>query len=138
MADITVTAAKVALVNPDKAEVIDMIAAEALTAGQAVYLTATGKAGLADANAAGKQQCRGIALKKAAAGEVVSVLVKGMAYGFTLAGNYDTSVYLSDNAGALADAAGTMTVVVGRVFPLTDKDLTKVLYVNCSPERIWA
>ena len=39
------------------------------TAGQAVYVLTTGKCGVADANAAGKQQFRGIALNGAAAGQ---------------------------------------------------------------------
>ena len=138
MADITVTAAKVAPVFPEKAEIFDMIAAEAITKGQAVYQTTAGKAGVADANASGKQQFRGIALNAAAAGAAVSVLKKGHLSGFTLSGNYDSAAYLSDTAGALADAAGTMSVLCGRVMALTDKDLTKVLYVDADWLRAWS
>ena len=138
MADITVTAAKVAPVFPEKAEIFDMIAVEAITKGQAVYQTTAGKAGVADANASGKQQFRGIALNAAAAGSAVSVLKKGHVSGFTLSGNYDSLAYLSDTAGALADAAGTMTVNCGRVMALTDKDLTKVLYVDADWLRAWS
>lgn len=139
MADITVTASQVAVVYPDKAEIVQMIASAAITAGQAVYIVAaTGKAGVADANGSGTQQFRGIALNAAAAGGGVSVLKQGHVYGFTLAGNYDSLAYLSDTAGALADAAGTMTVNVGRVVALPNADATKVLYVAADWLRAWS
>ncbi len=139
MADITVTAAKVGVVYPDNAEVYDYLAAEAITAGQAVYmLTAAGTVGVADANVANKQQIRGIALNAAGAGQAVSVLKRGQVYGFTLAGDYDSLAYLSDTAGKLADAAGTLTVHAGRVVGLPDNSTTKVLYVNADWLREWA
>jgi hypothetical protein len=140
MADITVTAAQVGAVFPEKAEIVDMIAAEALTAGQAVYqVAASGKAGLADANAAGQQQFRGIALNAAGAGQAVSVLKKGHVYGFDLSGmDYDDPAYLSDTAGTLADAAGTMSVNAGRVVALPDASASKVLYVEADWLRTWA
>jgi len=131
MTAIVVTAAKVGLVNPLKAIVKSYIAGVAITAGEAVYIiAASGKVGLADGNGAGKYQCRGIALGPAAAGQAVDVVEKGEVYGFTLAGNYDTRVYVSDTEGALADSNGTKTMVVGRVSPMADKDLTKVLMVE--------
>ena len=138
MADITVTAAKVGAVFPANAEIYDCIAAEAITAGQAVYITSTGPVGVADANASGKQQCRGIALNGGGAGQAISVLTRGHIYGFTLAGNADSLVYLSDTAGALADAAGTLEVRVGRVVCLSDANLTKVLYVEPSWHTNWS
>jgi hypothetical protein len=139
MADIAVTASKVAILFPEKAEIIDLIAAEAITVGQAVYITTAGKAAVADANAAGKQQFRGIALTAAAAGRAVSVLKKGHVAGFTVSGlNGDVAVYLSDTAGALADATGTMTVICGRVQCLTDNAMTKVVYINADWLRAWS
>jgi predicted transcriptional regulator len=132
MTDIALTAAKVGLVDPIKADVETLIAVEAITKGQAVYMTTAGKAGVADANASGKQQAIGIALGAAAAGQAVDICVQGKIYGFTLTSqNHGIPVYLSDTAGALADAAGTLTVPVGRVWALTDKDLTKVLRIDC-------
>ena len=71
MADITVTAAKVAVVHPHNAEIYDFIASEAISAGQAVYQLSTGKVGVADANGAGKQQFRGIALKSVGPGQAL-------------------------------------------------------------------
>lgn len=139
MADITVTAAQVAAIFPDKAEIIDMIAAETITAGQAVFLDSNGKAQLADANAAGEQQFRGIALTGGGAGQGISVLKRGHVYGFTVSGMaYDAIAYLSDTVGALADAHGTMTVNAGRVVPLTDASLTKVLYIDADWLRAWS
>lgn len=139
MADITVTAAQVAAVFPDKAEIVDMIAAETITAGQAVFLDTNGKAQLADANAAGEQQFRGIALTGGGAGQGISVLKRGHVYGFTVSGMaYDAIAYLSDTAGALGTTAGTMTVNAGRVVPLSDASLTKVLYIDADWLRTWS
>lgn len=141
MADIAITAGKVACANQGLSEIIDVTLAEAVTAGQALYLVAaSGKYGLADANAAGKQQMRGIALTGGAAGQTVPMLKKGLVYGFTISGlNYDAPLYLSDTAGALADAAGTMTVVAGRVIPVNDNPtFTKALWVECDFSKIWA
>lgn len=139
MTDIAVTAAKVAAVFPEKAEIFTFVAGETITAGQAVYVVAaSGKVGLADANAAGKQQLRGIALNGGAAGQAINVLKRGHVYGFTLAGDYDSAAYLSDTAGALADAAGTMSVLAGRVVGLSDNDVTKVLHVDVDWLRAWS
>lgn len=138
MSDITVTAAKVALVDPIKATVRSYIATETITAGQAVYILTTGKVGVADANAAGKQQFRGIALNGGGAGQAIDVVHDGEVTGFTLSGNADTMLYLSDTAGALADSAGTMTVVCGRVECLADKDLTKVARIFVQWEAAWS
>ena len=132
MADLAVTAAEVGLVDPLKAEVHSGLAAEAITKGQAVYQTSTGTFGVADANVAGKQQVRGVALEDAAAGQAVDLVKRGLVYGFTLTSqNHDTPVYLSDTAGALADAAGTLAVPCGLVVALADKAKTKVLWLEC-------
>jgi hypothetical protein len=137
MADITVTAAKVGLVDPEKATVRSYIATETITKGQAVYILTTGKVGLADANAAGKIQFRGIALNGGGAGQAIDVLHDGEVYGFTLSGNADAKIYLSNTAGALADAAGGTSVVCGRIVCLTDSSLTKVLRVFTQWETDW-
>jgi hypothetical protein len=138
MADITVTAAKVAAIPEVENDIRSYIATEAITAGQAVYILTTGKVGVADANAGGKQQFRGIALNGGGAGAAISVMHAGEVAGFTLAGNADALIYLSDTAGALADAAGTMTVVAGRITCRSDADLTKVLRVATSWLVAWA
>lgn len=133
MADIALTAAQVGAVFPDGAEIFDMIAAVTITAGQAVYENSAGKAALADANAgSGAEQFRGVALSGGAAGQAISVLKKGHVYGYTLSGiAYDGAVWLSDTAGAFADAPSTTNAVrAGRVVALSDANLTKVLYVD--------
>lgn len=130
MAELTVTAAQVSPIFPRFAEIYSMIAAETITAGQVVYQTSAGKAGVADANAAGKQQARGIALCGGGAGQVIDVLKKGHVAGFTLPQAYDAQLFLSDTAGAIADAAGTMSVPIGRVIAMSDPSLTKVVYVE--------
>lgn len=139
--ELTVTATQVSLIYPDKAEVKDMIAAETITAGEAVYQTAAGLAGVADANSSGKQQFRGIALKTAAAGRVVPVLKKGHVAGFTVSStNCDSALYLSDTAGDIATSAGTLSVQVGRVTAMPDSASapTRVVYIEADWLRTWA
>lgn len=138
MTDIVVTASRVALIHVDKADVYSAIAAETITAGQACYLASTGKYGVADANVAGKQQFRGIALEGAGAGQAFSLLKSGYVAGYTLSQAYDAALYLSDTAGALGDSVGTMTVNVGRVVPMSDSDFTKVVYIHADWLRTWA
>jgi hypothetical protein len=139
MADLTVTAAKVATIDPLKAEIYSGIAAETITAGKAVYQTTSGTVGIADANVANKQQIRGIALNGGGAGQAIDVLKRGRVYGFTLTDQtYDDPIFLSDTAGALADAAGTLTVPCGLVVAMSDASLTKVLYLDCRWNADWA
>ena len=138
MADIVVTADKVGLIDATKAEVTNYIATETITRGQAIYRLTTGKAGVADANAGGKQQFRGIALNGAGAGQAVAVCEDGELSGFTVTGNADALIYLSDTAGALADGVGTMTVPAGRIVVKADKDLTKIIRVSINKLAQWA
>lgn len=137
MAAVNTTASLVGLIFPQTAEVYDFIAAETIVAGQALYVDANGKVGLAGAAAAGKQQVRGIALNGGGAGQAISVLKRGHLAGATLSIAYDSIVYLSDTLGALADAAGTLSVRVGRVVPLSDSSLTKCIYVEADWLRNW-
>lgn len=138
MAVVALTTTQIAPVYPQNAEIYDGVAAEAIVAGEALYLSATGF-GVADANAAGKQQFRGIALNSAGAGQAVSVLKRGHVYGYTVAGlTADDPLYLSDTAGDLDTANGTLTVNTGRVVLLPDSSLTKVVYIDADWLRIWA
>lgn len=142
MADITVTAAKVAAIDPHYAEIYNFIAGATITAGQVVYMTTTGTLGVADATTAGAlYQARGIALNGGAAGQAISVLKEGRCAGFTVSGmDASAPVYLSETAGALADSApaGTGTsVVCGIVVPMSDKDLTDVVYASFRWQNNW-
>lgn len=130
MADITRTRTQVAPVFPEKAEIFSFIAAATIEEGQPVYFTSAGKVDLADANGSGTDTFAGIALERGGAGQVISVLKRGHVYGFTLSGAYGSLAYVSNTVGELADAAGSTSLVAGHVVALTDKALTKVLYIN--------
>ena len=136
MPDLTLTAAHVQMIYPDRAEAYDAIAAETLTGGAACYQTSAGKQALADANAAGKEQVRGIMIPRVTSGvganQAFTLLKRGHVAGFDLSGlAYDALVYLSDTAGKLSDtASATKTVRVGRVVALPDSALTKALYID--------
>jgi hypothetical protein len=142
--EIALTTAKVSRAWAGVGEVVvDGIALETLTIGQALYQDpTTGRFGVADANAGGKQQFRGITLKAAYAGQSIPILVKGFVEGFTISGmSYDDPAYLSDTAGYLSTAVGTMTVICGRVVASPDLQsgsLRKLLYIDADWNRIWA
>ncbi len=139
MAAVALTAARIAMVFPRDAEVYDFVAAATITKGQAVYINSAGKIDLADANAAGKEQFRGIALTGGGAGQAITVLKRGHVYGYTLTSAYDAVLYLSDTAGGLDTSAGTLSVICGRVIPLSDAGTyTKVLYINADWLRAWS
>jgi hypothetical protein len=139
MTAVALTAAQIAPCFPDKAEIIDVVTAEAVTKGNALYQTTSGTFGIADANASGKQQFRGIALETVGSGQAVSMLKKGHCYGFTVSAlNADAILYLSDTAGSLDTAAGTMTVNCGRVTALTDSTPTLVVYIDADWLRAWS
>lgn len=136
MADIVVTAAKVAVVFPDEAEIYNVVLAEAVTKGLALYQTTSGTYGKAQADTVAKRQWRGVSLEAANAGEGISMLKQGILAGYTLA-TYDDEVYLSDTAGAFSTTPGTLLVKCGRVISLADPDLTEVLYVEADWLREW-
>jgi len=139
MADIAITAAQVEVIDALDAEILNFLAEETITQGQIVYMTATGTVGVADANAAGKQQARGVALNGGGAGQAISVLKRGRCAGFTVSGvNASAVLYLSDTAGSLADAAGTMTVPCGIVVAMPDKDGTRVFHADFRWLANWA
>lgn len=137
MTAIAVTTAQAGEVHPQNNEVISVRVIEAVTALEAAYQAATGF-GIADANASGKQQFRGVYLQAGAAGDVVRLLKRGAVYGYTVSAlDGDAPLYLSDTAGDLDDSAGTMTVVCGRVLLLPDNS-TKVAYIDAQWAQIWA
>jgi hypothetical protein len=138
MADIVVTAAQVEAIDPLQAEIYNFVAASTVTQGQVVYMTTSGTVAPADANGAGLQQARGVALNGGGAGQAISVLKRGRCAGFTLTQDASVPLYLSDTVGALNDAAGTMTVVCGIVITMPDKDATKVFYADFRWGADWA
>jgi len=138
MADIALTAAQISRVFPDHDIVLSATLAAAVTAGQALYQVTTGKYGVADANAANLQQVRGVALQAGAAGQVIPMLRVGAVAGFTLtAQSHDDPIFLSDTAGAFADAAGTLEVPVGVIITMPDGSDTKVIYFDIRYGADW-
>lgn len=113
-------------------------AAEAITAGAACYKTTAGLVGLCDASTGSgvKLQFRGIALNAAAAGDPVLLAYDGPVEGFTLSGNCEAYLYLSNDAGEIGDSAGDVSVIVGRI-DMRD-DGTKFLWVTVLPLTTWA
>lgn len=93
-----------------------------LTAGEAVIIDpTTGKYAAARGTTAPLGRVYGLTLRAVKAGYGVTVLRSGIMDGWDLSAlAYDAPVYLSDTAGGLlATAAGTVTVVIGRVVPGT-------------------
>lgn len=134
MSDLVSTAASVRDASPvGMALKTQLIAGVAITAGQFVYINSSGNAALADASAAGTAVAIGVALETVSIGQTVPILVYGYVGGFTLTSQaYNTLCFVSNTAGAAADAAGDVTAPVGRVWSLTDAARTKVLFVNCA------
>lgn len=132
MTDLALTAAQVSPVNEFEYETWTLLAGEAITRGQAVAISTAGKAIVADASTGhAGNGARGIALNGAGAGDSVTIMVHGSLYGFTITQAYDAAIYLSNTTGAVADAAGDVSLKVGRVRPMHDGATpTKVLYVN--------
>jgi hypothetical protein len=134
MGDIALTAAKIAVVDPDKAIIDAYIAGVTITAGQFVYgIVSSGKVGLADEDASAEASwVLGMARNAAVAGQSVEVVRRGKVEGFTLSSHaYWLPCSLSNTAGALLDTGAT-TNIVARVVPVNDADLTKVLLVDCT------
>lgn len=95
-----------------------LVAATAIVAGAPVYIDANGKWAVGDGSAAPTARIYGVALKTVAAGEALTAVKTGTLDGYALSAlAYDAPLYLSDTVGLLADAAGTVSVVVGRVVP---------------------
>ncbi len=132
MADLVYTSTKVGNASPvGQSEVWDLIAGVVIEAGQGLYINSSGFAELGDASAAGTAVCVGVALNDAQVGQAVAVLHKGFIEGFTLSGAYNTLIFVSDTAGDLADAAGTVTAPVGRVVATSESTPSKLLYIDC-------
>lgn len=132
MAVVAVNGALVRPVLPETAEIIDGIAGAAVTAGQAVYWNTSGNLVLSNAGAAGTAKFAGIALNTVGIGQAVSVLKRGYLAGYTLTQAYGAKLYLSNTAGAVDDAAGTVSVLIGAVAAMSDASRTKVAYFEAT------
>jgi hypothetical protein len=129
MADIAVVKERIATVYSDRAEVYNHIAGADLDAGDLVTINGVGAIIKADADDAGANTFRGVALQTVKSGMPVAVLYQGHVYGFSIAAlNVNVPLYVSNNAGKLSDTAGTKSMIAGYVSALSDK--AKVIYIN--------
>lgn len=118
MADIAVaTAGSIHIVESIQQKTLP--ATEAIVAGAPVRINTDGKWTNANGTTTGEARVWGIATRSAAAGEAVTAVRRGTLDGYTFSQAYDAAIYLSDTDGRLADAAGTVSTVIGRVVPGT-------------------
>lgn len=123
--------ALIALTTAGRVEVVESIeqmtlpAAEAITAGFAVRIvpasTGAGQFTPGNGTDATEANIYGIATRTVVAGDPVTAVRQGALDGFAFQSGdeYNDPVYLSDTDGRLGDAAGTVSLVVGRVAPGT-------------------
>ena len=133
----------IALATAARVEVVESIeqmtipAAEDITPGQPVRLdTSSGKFTSANGTTAAEARVYGIAVGTHVikAGMPVTAVAKGVLDGFTFTQAWDAPIYLSDTDATLADAAGTVSTIVGRIVPgtaeLLGNALAKLLRVS--------
>jgi hypothetical protein len=136
MADLTLATANKINVGTLTVQQITGVAAAAITAGSPVLFDTNGKFIAADANDTAADACFGIATRTVAAGEALTVVRRGLMDGWSNLPAYGAPVFVSNTAGALADAAGTASIVVGYVVPVFGTTLgtaaDKALMVECS------
>lgn len=134
--------ANIALVTAARVNVVQSYrqltypAAEAIVAGAPIRLdTATGRWTNGNGTTAPEARIKAIATKSVQAGEGLTGIQSGILDGFDLSAlAYDATVFVSDTDGRLADAAGTVSTVAGRVIPAFSTTLgtaaDKLLEVN--------
>lgn len=139
MATISITASDVSFSESgsENSERLTKPAAEAITAGQYVREDSTGQWVLGNATSAGEVGTgkKGIALESVAVGETLTVLVRGILDLGDVFGSQgiDDVIYLDDTDGTLADAAGTVTKVVGYITGIfISTTVRKVLFVDAA------
>lgn len=132
--------ANIAVATANRIEVVEsiiqktLVAAEAILAGAPVRIDTSAKFTNANATTTTENRIYGIATRTVAAGEALTAVRQGVLDGFTISQAYDAVIYLSDTDGRLADAAGTVSTVVGRVVPGTANSIganpDKLLFVD--------
>ncbi|HQY29980.1 MAG TPA: hypothetical protein PK691_01775 [Thermomicrobiales bacterium] len=117
--------AAIAVATAGKIHIVESIqqkslpASEAILAGAPVRIHTDGKWTNSNGTTAGEARVWGIATRSVIAGEAMTAVRRGTLGGFTFSQAYDAPIYLSDTDGTLADVAGTVSTVVGRVVPGT-------------------
>jgi hypothetical protein len=113
--------ALIAVATAGKIEVVESImqhtapAGEAILAGDLVRFDTNGKFTKGNGADATESNVYGIATASVAANEPVTAIRRGVLDGFTFSQAYGARIYVSDTDGRLGDAAGTVSVQVGRV-----------------------
>lgn len=95
--------------------------AESVNIGQLVRIDATtGKWTKANGTTTTEAAAYGVLVGKDRAGAVGTAIRQGVIDGVDISAlNFWAAVYASDTDGTLADAAGTVSLIVGRVIPAT-------------------
>ena len=118
--------ALIALITASRVEVVHSleqftgVAAETIVPGACVRLdTATGKITNGNGTDAAEARILGIAVgtHNVIARLPVTIVRHGILDGFTFSQAWDAPIYASDTDGRLGDAAGTVSLAVGRVVP---------------------
>ena len=133
MADIAVaTAGTIRIVESIKQ--LTAPAGEAIVAGAPVRFDTNGKFVNGNGTTTTEAAIYGIATFSVAANEPVTAVKSGVLDGFTFTQAYGAQIFVSDTDARLGDAAGTVSVVVGRVIPAWGQSLgtaaDKILEVN--------
>lgn len=138
MADLTLTTTgKVNVGTSGPNEQLTAIAGAAITAGSPVTFDGTNDTlWPADADDVAKDAVVGIATHTASVGEAVTAIRRGRMSGWSNLPVPGSLVFVSNTAGALADAAGTASLPVGIVVPVLGQPLgsaaDRVLLVEIS------
>jgi hypothetical protein len=119
MADIALTTAgRIEVMDVDVDSSLPLTAGVDIEAGQFIQPDTSGRWALADGNGTGTYANVYMAGKKASAGQGLTGIKKATVDGFAISGvAINSPLYLSNTAGAAADAAGTNVLILGRVIP---------------------
>lgn len=124
MANINLAVADLVYVA-ESIEQMTLPAAEDITAGDLVRIdTSSGKFTKANGSSDGEARVYGVATQTRKAGFGLTAIAKGVMSGWVFdALAFDAPLYASDTDGRIADAAGTVSKVIGRVIPVTGTTL---------------
>lgn len=117
MADIAVAVADKIEIVGFPSQQLTAPAGEAIVAGAPVRLNTSGKFVNGNGTDATEGNIYGIATKTVVANEPVTAVRTGVLDGFTFSQAYGAAIFVSDTDARLADAAGTVSVKVGRIVP---------------------
>lgn len=114
----SVTNSSVHLEVIESFEQMTLPAGGTIKAGAPVRVNSSGQFVECDGTTAGNADAYGIATKRAVVGEAVTAIKRGVLGGFVFTQAYWSNIFISDTAGVLADAAGTVSKIVGKIIPV--------------------